>query len=269
MISYKDRLTTYLADTPAWSQLAEAMDEVLGQIVNDPARKLANIRDVNNWHPKALEQKHGVAILDGTDRKFEGDEWNDPTWRVRSAMMLGFNFYNIYSLDTDTYDQFIKMAVQFYPEQGTNSWVDFLGFATNSLITVTQLWTIDYVNFYPEGNPLIGTPVYAGGEWFPTSHVDIKINANFSSRVSLVDFYDLLIFAAPVNLVFRDVTIEYANVKIDDMQVAMAGYIDITLGAWGVEPMVAQNSFVAIMQVDNADADSDLTVTSYLMVEDA
>jgi hypothetical protein len=255
MLSYVHRLPAYLSNTPAWVQLAEAMDEVLGPAIREPATKLANIRDVNNWHPKAFAAKVGVAILDGRDRAFEGEVWNDPSWRVRTAMMLGFNFYNIYSLSPDTYDQFIKMAVQFYPEQGTNSWIDFLGFATNSLITVTPLWTSDYHNFYAEGSSQVGTPIYDGGDWYPTSHVDVKINANFSSKLLLADFYDLLKFAAPINLVFRDVSIEFTNVHIEDLQIAIAGYVDVMWGIFGdIDPKEARVAMSGFMQVDWPDA---------------
>lgn len=264
-MNYGQRLPSYLADVPAWVQLAEAMDTVLGKMLQERTQKLANVRDVNNWHPKALAAKQGVAILDGSDRAYEGEVWNDPASRVRTAMMLGFNFFNIYTLDADTYDQFVKMAVQFYPEQGTNTWADFLGFATNSMIRVSPLWTQDYASFLAEGDPLIGTPVYEGGTWYPTSHVDVKINANFSNKVDLVDFYDLLKFAAPINLVFRDVTIEFTNVKIDDLQIAMAGYLDVIWGIWNRAPMQVTQGMAGFMFVEWGDTQTDVPGNSMIV----
>ncbi len=247
---YVKRLPSYLADVPAWVQFAEAMDTVLGETVHQPAQKLANLRDVNNFHPDALAIKQGISILDGTDASYGGVQWNATRWRVQEAMMLGFNFYNIYQLDPTAFDAFIKMAVQFYPEQGTDSWIDFLGFATGAILEVRPLWTNDgYTTMLPEGDPGIGTPVWEGGLWYPTSHVDVNINMVLSQQLRLYNFLDLLNFAAPINLVIRNITVQFAQIQLQ-AYISMYGWMDIEWGVYGPPISDISASFVAEISVD-------------------
>lgn len=247
---YVQRLPSYLADVPAWVQLAEAMDTVLREIVHQPAQKLANIRDVNNFHPDAVALKQGVSILDGTDASYGGVQWNETRWRVQQAMMLGFNFYNIYQLNPSSFDAFIKMAVQFYPEQGTDSWVEFLGFATGAILEVTPLWTNDaYVTMLPEGDPGIGTPIWEGGDWYPTSHIDVTINMLLSQQLSLYNFLDLLNFAAPINLVIRNITVQLAQIEMQTY-ISMYGWMDVEWGAYDPPVSILPSTFVAELSVE-------------------
>jgi hypothetical protein len=67
------------------------------------------------------------------------------------------------------------------------------------------MWTTDYITFYPEGDPFIGTPIWEGGSWYPTTHVSInwdsgKFNVPLNNVVSL--FNDV----SNYNLVLNDIS---------------------------------------------------------------
>ncbi len=232
MSSYADRLPVYLSENPVWVALAQAMDTVLGKVLRVPTQQLMSVRDVNNYHPSALATKTGVAMLDSSDASWEGEQWNPTSTRISLATMVGMNFYNLAALSDKTiYDQFIKYAVQFYPEQGTPSWSDYLGFATDTLIEITQLWAqtdstgTQYVNMVPVGDPSIGTPVWAGGTWFPTSHYDVTVLSNFGTT-DIQQLTELLQFVAPINVVFRNIQSQYSS-NVTNLYFGLAATIEV------------------------------------------
>ena len=232
-MAYRDRLPQYLHNNPVWLALADASETVLDQGVFTPVQQLLSVRDVNNFHPSALAAKKGTQLLDANDASFNGVTWNSKTTRVALATMLGMNFFNLSTIsDNSIYDNFIKYSVQFFPEQGTNSWPNFLGFSTDTLIQITQLWAqldatgTQYVNMTPAGNASIGTPVWNGGTWFPTSHYDVTVLSNFGTT-NLTQLTELLQFVAPINIVFRNVVSEYAS-NVTNLEYAMSAVVYVT-----------------------------------------
>lgn len=227
-MAYVDRLPLPISNNPVWVEFVNTVEQVLAPYLVDNVQKLLGVRDVNNFDPRNLAAKTGTAMLSGGDASYEGTLWNNTQWRVQLATMLGFTFYSVFTLPSQTFDQFVKMGVEFYAEQGTPSWVNFLGFATDSIIIITPLWAqLDptyqtYINFQPEGSPLIGTPVWEGGDWYPTSHIDVTITANFSTSVALAEMINLLQFVAPINLVIRNVLTEYINIQVQPLYPAIA-----------------------------------------------
>ncbi len=210
-MGYAYRLPTYLANNQVWVDLAATLDTVLGNYVDIPVQKLSYIRDVNDFHPSALAAKIGVALLDESDAYYQGVRWNDPNVRLMLASMLGMDYAGLSNLQTIVHNAFIKHSVQFFPEQGTPSWPQYLGFTSDLVVQAEQLWSTqvgnEYGPFLVEGDPGIGTPVWEGGTWFPTSHYNVTIFTDFNSTVSIEDFSVLLKFAAPINIVFNQISI--------------------------------------------------------------
>jgi hypothetical protein len=211
-MGYADRLPLYLKDNPVWVDLANALDTVLGNYVDIPTQKLSYIRDVNDFHPDALAAKTGVAMLDGNDYQSNGIEWNPTSTRRSLAALVGMSYAGLSNMPRDVYNVFIKHSVQFLVEQGTPSWGNYLGFTNDLVVQIQQLWAEvgpgnTYHNFLTEGDPGIGTPVWQGGMWFPTSHYDVTVYTNFNLTVNVNDFSVLLEFAAPANVVFRNISI--------------------------------------------------------------
>ncbi len=246
-MAYVDRLPLPLANNPTWTDFVNAMEQELSPYLVDNVQKLLGVRDVNNFAPQNLASKVGNSMLSGADASYNGELWNNTQWRVQLATMLGFTFYSVFNLPTQTFDQFVKLGVGFYTEQGTQSWVDFLGFATDSVITVTPLWAqVDptyktYINFQPAGSPQIGTPVWEGGSWYPTSHVDVTVISNFSSAIELDELLNLLRFVAPINICIRNIIVEDLSTPMT-LQYGMAGTVYVEWDSIAPNPDVLGSS---------------------------
>jgi hypothetical protein len=60
----------------------------------------------------------------------------------------------------------------------------------------------------PEGDPLIGTPIWQGGNWFPTTHVRVTFDGTKFSNVSDSDIVAFFYSFAPYNLVLESIVNE-------------------------------------------------------------
>jgi hypothetical protein len=120
---------------------------------------------------------------------------------ILSANMLGFRFRQS---DIFTQEDFLRLVTYlgeyYHADKGTQSWEDFLGFALNAEFRVLNTWTEDYVHFYTEGDPAIGTPIHDGGTWYPTTHVVLEYDiTRFAGQsASVVEFF---YYFANINLV--------------------------------------------------------------------
>lgn len=116
---------------------------------------------------------------------------------------LGFNL-NTYLFQSSDYIRFLSELPYFYQRNGTNVLESFLGFTRNTKITITPLWSSDYINFYSIPN---GLTIDNGGDWFLTPHVNIQYlselipNGEDPTKV----LYDLFSQLAPAHLVLNNV----------------------------------------------------------------
>ncbi len=232
-MSYADRLPSYLHENPIWVALADALGNVFQQYLSTPTQQLMSVRDVNNFHPAAVAEATGTRMLDSTDATYQGQTWNSKAVRISLATMVGMNFFNLSTITDETvYDNFVKYAVQFFPEQGTPSWPSFLGFATDTLISISQLWAqtdstgTQYINMTPAGSSAIGTPIWKGGTWFPTSHYDVTVLSNFGTT-NLQQLTELLQFVAPINICFRNIGSQYSS-NVTDLYYSMSAAVYVT-----------------------------------------
>ena len=138
--TYADRLPVYLKETKAWSDFANALQEVLDPYLDTTAQQLLAVRDVNNIHPTVLAESLGTKLMDGSAAALNGIDWQDPSVRMNLAAMIGMNFYDFLALQGLPIDQVIKNAGNYYAEQGTPSWWLFLGYLTGTIVTAQQLW---------------------------------------------------------------------------------------------------------------------------------
>ena len=98
--------------------------------------------------------------------------------------------------------------------KGTKSFADFFGYVFKAVFRVEQQWAEDlnddeYHNFQPHGSPLIGTPVWAGGTWYPTSHVKIYYDlVKFGNSLNERAVKDFFLYISPINLVVIAIVLE-------------------------------------------------------------
>lgn len=220
-------LPPYLLFSQYWLDYTDSIDAVLGPTVDAKIDILANIRNMWVTNP---ELENG-AIADAQLVPF--DAWSQPEREilVRQVNLLGMKLQNAGVLSNDSYHTVARFVGQYWFEKGTQAFIDFINFALQSNLTVEKLWTQDYVNFTPEGDPSIGTPIWEGGTWYPTTHVAIVA----SGGLGAIDVNTLVSFfyeIANYNLVLQAVDSSYDMYLVDD---PTSGRLDaevVALGMW-------------------------------------
>jgi hypothetical protein len=126
---------------------------------------------------------------------------------VQSCNNLGFTFKTSNVLDAEDYTRIaINLGAYYASTKGTQGWQNFLAFCLNAVFTVEQLWTTDYVTFVTEGSA--GTPVWDGGAWYPTTHVNLSYAGEFSGLTSAT-IQDFFYYFANINLVLESISVDY------------------------------------------------------------
>lgn len=222
----RDRLLApQLQKSGVWQDYARKIDQVLADMGIDDARaKLALLRSpLNSADAVVSQQGQPLQALASVERQ-------ERATLVKTADMLGFRYYNRDLLDSEAYLRLCMFLGQYYEmDKGTERFDDFMGFVANSAFQVISTWTQDYVTFYKEGDPVIGTPVYRGGPWYPTTHVVLRYGFGPFIGVDSASIIDFFYYFANINLVLWSVELvdDEANPMI--VNVAGAATMDIWL----------------------------------------
>lgn len=190
-------LAPQLSKSQVWTDYAQKIDQVFADLGIDDARtKLQLLRSpINAQDILVTTNGQTLTTLESVQRQ-------ERATLVKTADMLGFRFYNSELLNAEAYLRLCLYLGQYYDlDKGTERFDDFMGFVVNSTFQVTPTWTQDYVTFYKEGDPAIGTPVYKGGTWYPTTHVFLTFGFGAfpgSLQTSIIDF---LYYFANINVV--------------------------------------------------------------------
>lgn len=189
-------LSQHLERFQVWNDLASALNTVWAQIGIDEAI------DQIKWLRSPINTKD-VMVGDGEQLlTLNNIPQQDRNTLVMTADMLGFRYYETDLLTAADYLKLCRHLAEYYHnDKGTPVWTDFLGWCLDAHFKVMQTWTKDYVRFYEEGDPAIGTPLTEGGEWYPTTHVVLEYDQNRFEGVEpsqLVEFFN---YFANVNLV--------------------------------------------------------------------
>lgn len=210
----KKLLPPYLDDVQAWLDLADAVDSVWKDRIDDPKKFLARLRDT--WIiPADVQAKiDSNEILDLADFALPEREI-----LIKQANMIGFDFRQSDLLSDDIYQRITRNLSLYWYGKGTDRFVAFMGFVLNSVMTVQTLWSTEVINaegpqygtFLPAGDPGIGTPIWSGGTWFPTTHVWVTFDplkfpsATVSKLLAL--FYAIANYNLVVDALLVDTTI--------------------------------------------------------------
>lgn len=183
-----DLLPEGFKDLQVWRDLSDAIDEVLDKEIGSMVNALLGIRDIKS-----------VVQNESTDRPL----------LLRFNAFLGYNQRRSDILTDSDLKRFAQYLPLFYNEKGNRNFIDFMSFAVNALLELSYLWTEDYETFFPEGSSNIGTPIWEGGTWYPTSQVYIEydvekfigsVSDNFNSQETLTKFFYII---APIHLVIN------------------------------------------------------------------
>jgi len=163
-------LAPYLAINPYFVDFTNAIDTVFD--VNVEAKLLA-LKNIRNMWPTSLGTEQKIA----NNQMLSFSDWGgtDRGTVISQVNLLGLELNNAGVIDDGSYRAFSRFLGSYWYEKGKNSLADFLSFCTNNIFVLHNLWTQDYLTFVPEGDPSIGTTIFNGGSWYPTTHVRLTV----------------------------------------------------------------------------------------------
>jgi len=197
-------LPPYLAQNEYFTDFMDAVDEVFETQVDIPTEIIGDLR--NMWVTNPTLENNQIA----ESQLVPFDSWSQPEWQllVQQVNMLGMNLQSASVLSNDNYQAIARWVGMYWFGKGTESFINFINYSLSTNLAVTKLWTQDYINFVPEGDSTIGTPIWEGGTWYPTTHVNIVAAGGLQS----VDVATLATFfyeIANYNLVLNDIASTY------------------------------------------------------------
>lgn len=181
-------LTPYLATNAYFVEYTDAIDEVYDALVWSKIRAFAQIR--NMWVSNSE-----VEALVEAEQMIPFSAWTMPEREllIKQVNLLGMKIGNSGVLDDNAYLAISRFLGQYWLEKGRYTCIDFLNFCLGSKLSVHKLWTEDYEYFYAEGDAAIGTPVWEGGTWYPTTHTAVTAKGGLDLDPNLLTtfFYDI------------------------------------------------------------------------------
>jgi len=222
-MSRQKLLSPYL-DTQVWIDFSDAIDAVFVDTIDNPTRllsKLRGLQDLYSYDSAFLEDprdRYTVQPYTGTlvdtyateeIRSFTDLLGIESSLMVEQLKLQGFslpgsNLVYDQELNTDLH-RIIDSLGQYYTEKGSGYFLDYISYILNADISGALLWTTDYVHFYEEGDPIIGTPVWAGGTWYPTT----KMNLSYDYETVITNQPEIELLGpvfktmAPINLLLN------------------------------------------------------------------
>ena len=227
-------LPSYLASNQTWLDFVDSIDEVFGNEIDPAIAQIRNLRSpidmsdqvfvVNATPPNPNDPgSYGVLTKLSDPLQFSLDT------SIKHNQMLGFSFGNSDVLNPQDHLRIAMFISQYYAQnKGTQSWANFLGFVSNADFVVTNLWTQDYVTFLEDGDSGIGTPVYDGGTWYPTTHVYLEYDPAKFPGIDVSVVIGFFYYFANINLVLAGIVTVIGSTP-GPIHMGVDGYIEIEL----------------------------------------
>lgn len=221
-------LPPYLSNNPYFTQYTDAIDAVLGPIVDEHTRIFENLRNMWVSSPEVETVIQSNQLIDNATWPIQ-----ERNTLVSQSNMLGMKLSNAGILSDEAYQTLTRFVGQYWFEKGTGAFIDFINFCMGTNFTLINLWTQDYISFLPEAD--IGLTIYEGGTWYPTTHVQISAlgglgGLDLSTLISFfyeVANYNLVLFSvdSTFNMPIVD-SVSYKNGSSDAVVVAIGMYAE-------------------------------------------
>lgn len=228
-------LPPYLFVNNYYTDYTDSIDAVFGPAVDDKIGVIKAIRNmwVQNPTTEATVLEHQII----TD-----DEWSHPERDilVKQANMLGMRLRNAGVVSDDAYQTIARFVGIYWFGKGTEAFIEFINYCLSSDLRVTNMWTQNYVDFFAEGDPAIGTPIWEGGLWYPTTHVTIEAKGGLNGldiRTLQSFFYEI----ANYNLVLRSIDETFDMYIVDRLEKDHITAQVVAVGLFAVNEMVIAN----------------------------
>lgn len=231
-------LPPYLSVNPYFTEFADSIDEVFEPLVDQKTEIIDWIR--NMWITNPTMESTYVE----NNEMIPFSAWSQPERQimVKQVNMLGMKLMTAGLLTDDNYQTISRWVGQYWFGKGTQSFIDFINYCLSSSLQIVNLWTEDYVNFVAAGDASIGTPIWEGGTWYPTTHVAIIAAGGLQQidPTSLVNFFYEI---ANYNLVLYSLELSYDIWITDDPTLVRTDAVIVAIGLWADSSIVISNLF--------------------------
>lgn len=215
----------------------DSVDEVFETMVDTKTEILGDLRNMWVTNP-ALEN----SLYDNPAQLIPFESWSQPerALLVKQVNMLGMKLRSAGIISDDGYQAIARWVGMYWFGKGTQAFIDFINYSLSSSLTVVKLWTQDYKIFLPDGDAGIGTPIWEGGTWYPTTTVDI-VAAGGLTNIDIPTLVNFFYEIANYNLVLQAITITYNMWITDDPNLIRTDAEVVAVGLWMVENIVISN----------------------------
>lgn len=226
----------YLIVNNYFVEYTDAIDEVFEQEVDQKTEIVQGLR--NMWPTNPTMESQYV----NTDQLIPFEAWSQPERGilVKQVNMLGMKLMSAGLISDDSYQTISRWVGQYWFAKGTESFINFINYCLSASLKVDRLWTQDYVNFVPDNDPSIGTPIWEGGTWYPTSHVTITALGGLQNidPQSLINFFYEI---ANYNLVLQALDFSYDMYIVDHLEPGYQNAKVVALGLYAQYNIVMSN----------------------------
>lgn len=217
-------LPPYLASNSFFIDWLDCMDQLFETTVDDKIEIIKNIRNMWVTNPQLEAKVSAQEMIKQTD-------WSVPEQAIvlKQLNMLGLQLSTpTVMFDEYSFMNFCRFLGYYWLQKGTHTFMDFVNFCTGTQFVIKNCWTKDYVNFYTEGSEEIGTPIWEGGEWYPTTHVVFESINPSTTDVNMLGqlFYEI----ANYNLVLYSIDSIYNLPITNDPASGGGGNLLLSMG---------------------------------------
>jgi hypothetical protein len=152
-------LPPYLADNQYFTDFADTIDEVFDPTLEQPNYALANIRNMWTTNTETMVKINAGQMIDFS-------EWGGPDYStvVQQVNLLGLDLETAEIIGDNSYRALSRYIGQYWYEKGKKSTIDFMNFCLDTNLSLTPLWTQDYVTFVKKADiPAGATYIWDAG----------------------------------------------------------------------------------------------------------
>lgn len=230
-------LPPYLEINQYFVDFMDAIDEVFEPNVDTKTEILGDLRNMWVTNPEMEE------TFVNNHQLIPFEAWSQPERDilVKQVNALGMKLQNAGIITNDNYQTISRWVGQYWFGKGTEAFINFINYCLSSALKVQKLWTQDYVHFTPEGDPSIGTPIWEGGPWYPTTHVSVVASGGLEKldiKTLVSFFYEI----ANYNLVLESVRLDFNMPMVDHLEDGYDKAVVVAIGLWADSAIVMSNT---------------------------
>lgn len=178
-------------NTPFWRTLMDSVDFVWKDDIDEKIKDLYRINEALRFDSTEDFELTSNTNINVMDRETV----------IKKLNSLGLKLRATEGISNAALNRLCANISMYWFSKGSRQFISFISYTLGVRISVVQLYTSDYITFLEAGSPSIGTTIYNGGTWYPTSHVHVYVDPSTLIETDLQSLKDVFFAVAPYTLV--------------------------------------------------------------------